>query len=268
MYVLLHRSSLDHLTLNAVLNRRRACPSPCGRTPAACSSGSPCSRPGATCSNGSAAAGPGESNPTPSVRGGSSRSSKTGNPTTLFLRDDQQPPPAELDPVAALLTAQDESEEPIQLVPVICVWDRAPEGTGPAVRDFLLGSRERPSTFTKLRSLYSPQGNRPFVQVGEPVNLAEFNARIPSARRRESLRTLLRRYLKREGRVVRGPHLAAAHGAEDHRPRQPAHASVRQRRGRAPRRERREHRSQDEQGVRCHRGQLQLAGDPPSCPGR
>lgn len=206
VYVLLQRAVLDQLALNAVLNRRRL--------------------PLATWTNGGASfywqpvaeawkdvfARIGSlfsfgRTPDPIASGWLSRVVADGQTTMVFLQGGKPLTGPEQDPLAALIAAQEACDKPIQLVPVICVWDRAPEQYESAVRDFLLGSREFPSLLTKLQSLYVPSASRPFLQVGEPLDLAAFVSRASPARRLDSLRTILRRYLKREGKVVRGPRL-------------------------------------------------------------
>ncbi len=207
VYVLLERSALDHLALNSVLTRRRL--------------------PLSVWSNGA------HSFPWKPIaeawrdvftsvrdrirRRGSLRPVRSGWVTrqvvagstiTVFLQDRGLSPSPERDPLHAVIEAQVASERSVQLVPVILVWDRAPEAyPGGVVRGFLLGNRESPSLFTRLRALYLPSGTGPFIQVGEPLDLTTFVRRAAPERRVDSLRTLLRRFLKREGKVVRGPQL-------------------------------------------------------------
>lgn len=111
------------------------------------------------------------------------------------------------DPLEALLRAQQRSDQPIQLVPILVVWDRAPSVKQSQVRQFLLANRGAPRWFGQLRQAWvlSP---RAFAQAGVAVDLRELVERIedPSKRTR-ALRILLRRYLKRESQVVRGPRL-------------------------------------------------------------
>lgn len=137
-----------------------------------------------------------------------------GQPGCLFLahpRDlvDLVVPSTEHDLLPALLRAQEGSPRPVQLLPVVVIWDRAPEPTRTEVGRFLLGSQDNPGLFGKLWALGKAQGD-PLVQVGEPVVLSELNARLRGespARRTRTLRLVLRRYLWREQRVVRGPRI-------------------------------------------------------------
>lgn len=206
VYVLLERSRLDHLALNTVLLRRRL---PLG-----------------SWANGGSAflwqpvfdawrdlfarlrarlSSRGVPNPVGS--GWLARRVAEGDTITVFLQHHGLAPAPEHDPLAAVLDAQLRTDRSIQLVPVILFWDKAPEGPGGLVRSFLLGGRESPSLLTRLRALYMPTPPGPFLQVGEPLDLATFVGRAAPERRLHSLRTLLRRYLKRESKVVRGPQL-------------------------------------------------------------
>jgi glycerol-3-phosphate O-acyltransferase len=106
-----------------------------------------------------------------------------------------------------LLRAQELSEKPIQLVPMLVVWDRAPSVHYTLVRQFLTANRGAPRWFGQLRQawMHSP---RALAQAGAAVDLREMASRIEDpARRVRALRTLLRRYLKRESQIVRGPRL-------------------------------------------------------------
>lgn len=207
VYVLLNRSTIDHLALNTVLNRRRLPLSAWapGMTsfmwqPVAEAWAELGGRIRARWTTGPA--------PDPVRSGWLSRIVCSGHSATVFIRDGMLgPPPPEADPFQAILDAAEMSERPIQLVPIICVWDRAPESDNVTVREFFLGSREDPSLLTRLSGLYLGGGQGAFVQVGEPADLGEFVRRVPEERRLESIRALLRRYLKRESSVVRGPTL-------------------------------------------------------------
>ena len=113
------------------------------------------------------------------------------------------------DPIESILAAQERSQRPVQLLPVMVVWNRSPETPHNELRGWLLGSRERPSLTSRLRNLYFPPGQGPFVQIGKPLDLQEFVRRANPETRKTTLRVLLRRFLRRESNVVRGPHLLA-----------------------------------------------------------
>lgn len=205
VYVLLGRSTLDHLALNTVLNRNRL--------------------PLSVWSDGMIGffwqpvieawtqwfqrvadrfrRGP---RPHPVRSGWLTSTIASGQPTAVFLDPGSNGviDPTD-DPLAAALEACERTGLAVQLVPVILVWDRAPDVQESAALTFLRGSRERPSLLTRLRRLYLPSSAAPFVQVGEPLDLPAFLERVPRDRALVALRTLLRRYLKRESRTVRGP---------------------------------------------------------------
>jgi len=113
----------------------------------------------------------------------------------------------EPDPLPALLQAQALTHQPVQVLPVVVLWDRAPEGSRTEVGRFLLGTADNPGWLGKLFTLATSTGDA-LVQVGEPIALAEHAERYagePEARRLRAIRLALRRYLYREARVVRGP---------------------------------------------------------------
>jgi glycerol-3-phosphate O-acyltransferase len=134
-----------------------------------------------------------------------------GQAVTVFLTAPPQmseyfgaaPPP---DPLPAILAAQEHTDRPIQLLPVLVVWDRAPDAQGDVVRAFVDGIREAPGFIGQLgHALF--RSTDAFVQVGEPIAVPEFNARIDATRRARALRALLRRSMRRETTIVRGPRL-------------------------------------------------------------
>jgi glycerol-3-phosphate O-acyltransferase len=220
VYVLLRRSTLDHLTLNTVLNRRRL-PISAWSNGATSFTWQPVAEAWRDVFSRVGRRLRARRRADPVRSGWLADAVAEGATATVFLEDGRTDGPApEDDPLRAVLEAQDRlgraehgpgGARSIQLVPVICVWERSPEGYATEVRDFLLGSRDAPSLLTKLGALYLGADPRPFVQVGEPLDLATFVARATPARRLDSLRTLLRRFLKREGRVVRGPRLLPRH---------------------------------------------------------
>lgn len=227
VYVLAHRSTLDHLALNTVLNRRRlplsvwangaisffwqpvaeAWSDAWERLRARIRSGAP---------------------PDPVASGWLTDTVAAGHPVTVFVEDagpgllGREP----ADALAAVLDAQvrlhrawladgaphppDAAGEPpsIQLVPVIVMWDRAPKRRHGAVADFLLGDRGPGGFLAQLVRAWTHRGEA-FVQVGVPLDLASFTDRVEPERRVKTLRTVLRRFLRKESRLVRGPRLLA-----------------------------------------------------------
>ena len=114
------------------------------------------------------------------------------------------------DPVAALLQAQERSERPVQVVPVVVIWRREPEAKRGEVARFLLGNQDEPGPIGKLWSVLTRSGLG-IVQAGEALDLTELRRRLDPeaspARQARTARILLRRYLYRESQVVRGPRI-------------------------------------------------------------
>lgn len=116
-------------------------------------------------------------------------------------------PPDHPDPIAALLDAQERSERPIQVLPVAVIWGRPPGRARPAGVQAVLGSDEDPGSLARAFSMAFGL-RRAMVEIGEPVDLAEYLERYreePARRRTKRLQLLLRRYIYREQQVVRGP---------------------------------------------------------------
>lgn len=139
------------------------------------------------------------------------RALRLRQPVTLFLEPPSGPWRQLVrrwsDPLPALLRAQEQLDEPIQVLPVVVIWQR---GLGrdvhPAVR-LVLSDPDRPWGITRLSKLVLYPSDSTVV-VGDPVDLATFLERVPEPeRRRRTLYVLLRRFLRREGQVVRGPRL-------------------------------------------------------------
>jgi glycerol-3-phosphate O-acyltransferase len=122
---------------------------------------------------------------------------------TLWQRLHGQEPPNALE---ALIRHQEDCDVPIQLVPAVVFWDRSPDRAGSVVRDFLVGARQASGFAAEMTRAWLRSGDAT-VQVGEAVALPEFNARVSPERRARALHALLRRYLHRESRVLRGPTL-------------------------------------------------------------
>lgn len=148
----------------------------------------------------------------PLASGWLSRLIATQKPVCLFLapqRDlrDLVVRRDEPDPLPALMAAQGLTGQPIQVVPIVVIWDRAPAAARTEVGRFLLGTADNPGWLGKLFTLATSAGDA-LVQAGEPIALPEYIHRYaaePEHRRLRGIRLALRRYLYREARVVRGP---------------------------------------------------------------
>lgn len=114
--------------------------------------------------------------------------------------------PADTDVAPTLLEVQADHPRPIQVLPVVVIWNKRPEPARTEVGRFLLGSEDNAGPFGKLLSLATAQDA--IVQVGEPISIAAWRERFAEqepALRAKALRLALRRYLYREAQVVRGP---------------------------------------------------------------
>jgi glycerol-3-phosphate O-acyltransferase len=111
--------------------------------------------------------------------------------------------------IEALLAAQERCGRPIQIVPVVVLWRRAPDRERWEVGRALVGSEDAPGPLHKLVAVLTrPRQDSVLVQAGEAVELEQVAARYAEAPQADVVRRLailLRRYLYRESRVVRGP---------------------------------------------------------------
>ena len=202
VYVLADASAADHLALNTVLNRRRL--------------------PLSVWSNGANSfwwqpvveawrdlwrrlTGPRED---PVATGWLAAQIQSGQVVTLFLRGRRLWSEGEGDPFEALLHAQKSLDRPIQIVPIVVGWTRAPQLANPTL-SFLLG-RGPQGPLGQLRNIWF-RAEGTFVQAGEPLDVQEFVRRARSDSAVRALRTVLRRYLKRESALTRGPVLLPYH---------------------------------------------------------
>lgn len=109
-----------------------------------------------------------------------------------------------IDPLEAVLAAQTDGDRPVQIVPIVLLWRRSPERRHSTVRRFLEGAA---SPASPLRQLWYAwvRSRDALLQAGEPIDLTEVVRRVPEDRRLRTLRTLLRRKVKQEASLVRGP---------------------------------------------------------------
>lgn len=117
--------------------------------------------------------------------------------------------PGGADPIEALLEAQARCERPIQLVPMVVVWGRAPEVARSEAARFVLGSADEPGPLQKLWAVLT-RSDAAIVQAGVPLDLLALAARVgegPVSRQARAARILLRRYLYRESHTLRGPRI-------------------------------------------------------------
>ena len=148
--------------------------------------------------------------PDPLTSGWLTEAVASGMPSCIFIvggragRERSGP-----DPVEALLAAQAQSASPIQLVPLVVVWSRAPEVARSEAARFVLGSADEPGPLQKLWAVLT-RSEQAIVQAGAPLDLVALQHRLgdgPVSRRARAARILLRRYLYRESHTLRGPRI-------------------------------------------------------------
>jgi glycerol-3-phosphate O-acyltransferase len=148
--------------------------------------------------------------PTRAVQSGWLREAiAAGSTATVFLDEKTSALRAfhrtKADPMAAVLAAANAGTD-VQILPVVILCDRGPDVQYSSLVRFLRTSRERPGSLRRvINHFFRP--HRAFVQVGEVIDVATFLGRVPAPRQTRAMRTLLRRYLRREGETVRGPRL-------------------------------------------------------------
>lgn len=202
IYVMQRASSIDQLTLNTALNARNL--------PLATWSNGPTTlwwqRWAVTWATLRARVGGLFSRPDPVGTGWLADQVAAGRSAAIFLegKPSLRAPPA--DPFTAVLDAQARTDRPIQIVPVLVAWDKAPQRANPGVRQFLLGAAPLPDFLGGLGRAWF-RSNEASVQVGEPLDLQTFRTRIEPELQVKVLRTLLRRALRSETEAVRGPRL-------------------------------------------------------------
>jgi glycerol-3-phosphate O-acyltransferase len=211
VFVLPRRSTSDHLALNAVLNRYRLPLSVWANgavsffwQPVGAAWADVAHRVRSFFRDGPA--------PDPVASGWVQHSVIEGNAVTVFLDDRgtslsrllRRPDMSVLD---ALLEAQESSDVRIQLVPILVMWDRSPDIAGGQVRNFFLANRDSQGFATQIRNLYT-RSRKGLVQAGEALDLTTFLDRVPDRdSRSKALHSLMRRYHRRESKLIRGPRL-------------------------------------------------------------
>lgn len=211
VYVLARRSTIDHLALNTVLTRRRL-PLSSWANGATSFFWQPVGRAWADVAGRIRAWYRDGPFPDPVTSGWVARTVAQGGTVTVFVDDepgliDRLRPRwrrSTGDALAALLEAQALSDRPIQLVPIVVVWSRSPKWRYGTVRGFLQETLRPRSFLAQLLEVWFRSGEA-FVQAGTPLDLQELRERVEPGRQVRALRTVLRRYLRRESRLVRGP---------------------------------------------------------------
>ena len=206
VYVMPHPSTIDHLALNTVLNRWRlplsvwadgarsfywqpvweAWTDAWWRFKRFIASGPP---------------------PDPIESGWVGSTVARGRPVTVFAHwRAGQSHHDEAHPLQALLDAQSACEEPIQILPLVVVWNRAPDSTRDPVRRFFEASRRFTSIFEGLWNAWT-KSRGAVILVGEPLSLPSIQERFAPNKRVGALSRLLVRAVRTEDATVRGPRL-------------------------------------------------------------
>ena len=150
--------------------------------------------------------------PDPVDSGFLARTLREGYPVLLFLRREgswffRRPQRSRRDLVGELIRVQESLDRPIYLVPQLVMWERRPEYTQRNLVDLLFGERDHPGRLRKLiHFLIYHRGA--VVRTGTPVNLRDFAAQLPEMPQpkvAKKLRLILRGYLYREKRLIKGP---------------------------------------------------------------
>jgi len=150
--------------------------------------------------------------PDPVASGWVQQSVLEGSSVTVFLEDrgtlfGRILRRADTSVLDGLIDAQKTSEVRIQLVPILVMWNRAPDIAGGQVRNFLLANRDTQGLIAQVRNLYM-RSRKGLVQAGEALDLATFLDRVPDpSSQSRALHKLLRRYHHRESKLIRGPRL-------------------------------------------------------------
>ena len=150
--------------------------------------------------------------PDPVDSGFMARCLGAGYPVLVFLRRQgswiwQRPQQSERDLVEELLEVQQTIDQPIFVVPQLVMWERRPEYTQRNLVDLLFGERDHPGRLRKMLH-FGVYHRGAIVRTGDPVDLGEFLTQLPDLPRpkqAKKLRLLLRGYLYREKRLIKGP---------------------------------------------------------------
>lgn len=113
-----------------------------------------------------------------------------------------------------LVQAQTEIDEPIQVLPMLLVWEKRPDPKQATLLGDLFGTAQSPGFFRKILGYFQTfwqsflKLGEPMVQVSSGVDLEEFLAEYPTAGtsdRAQLLRERLEEELRRERHAILGP---------------------------------------------------------------
>ena len=206
VYVLPDRSSIDQLTLNAILRRRRLPLSVWSDgvrsfywQPVLEAWGDMLWRAKRYLTHGPP--------PDPITSGWLTSTVAADDPVTLFVDwESKEERNINAKPMQCLVDAQKQTTRPIQVLPVVVVWHRMPEQASDPLQAFLRASRPVTGFFSGLMKAWG-RSQGAFVLVGEPLDLPSIVRRVPEARQAGALHRMLWKAVHAEDATVRGPRL-------------------------------------------------------------
>ncbi|MEQ1567876.1 MAG: 1-acyl-sn-glycerol-3-phosphate acyltransferase [Myxococcota bacterium] len=202
VYVLPRCSSLDHLALNAALAARRL-PLSVWAPGVSTAHWLPLSGAWASLTHRAGEAARGRFAPDPVSTGWVASALAAGHAITWFVDERPGwfgPRPARFDPLAEAA----ELDPPVQVIPLMIVWDRSPDHTDP-IEQFFRGKQGVPGW--ARRWWRAMRSGDVFVQVGPPVELRTLAERVGKERLAGVLRRMISRNLHDERKLVAGPRL-------------------------------------------------------------
>lgn len=206
VYVLPDRSSIDQLTLNAILRRRRLPLSVWSDgvrsfywQPVFEAWGDLLWRAKRYLTHGPP--------PDPITSGWLTSTVAADDPVTLFVDwQSREEKNVDVKPMQCLVDAQKQTTRPIQVLPVVVVWHRMPEQASDPLQAFLRASRPVTGFFSGLMKAWG-RSQGAFVLVGEPLDLPSIVRRVPEGRQARALHRMLWKAVHAEDATVRGPRL-------------------------------------------------------------
>lgn len=115
---------------------------------------------------------------------------------------------AEKDPVHFLLEAQKEMKRPVYLVPLLLIYQKAPEKQHTSLRDIFFGYKEKPGLIRKI-ALFFRHHRKAFIDFGRPLDLKTYLERQPEDRTMGQLapqvRQMLIESIDMQKRIILGP---------------------------------------------------------------
>lgn len=115
---------------------------------------------------------------------------------------------AEKDPFHFLLETQKEMERPVYLVPLLVVYQKAPEKQHASLLDIFFGYRDNPGLIRKI-ALFFRHHRKAFIDFGRPLDLKTYLASQPEDRplgqAASEIRQMLIESIDMQKRIILGP---------------------------------------------------------------